>query len=93
MTTRAKRRRKTVEDITFSLLGATSKGLKVSYIAKTIDSTTRWRCSENTLGQIMKPHIYSGRIVSSLTIQGHSFWKLDDAYILSLETAEHGMET
>lgn len=88
------RRRKKCEEITFFLLESEPNGLLVSYIANVIDASTRYRMSMNRLGQIMKPHVKSGRIVYSLTVLGHSHWKLNDAYIPPVETTlTDGLET
>ncbi len=89
-----KLRRMKCEEITFFLLENQPDGLTVGYIANIIDASTRYRMSMNRLGQIMKPHVSSGRIVSSLTVLGHSHWKLNDAYIPPVETnCTDGLET
>ncbi len=82
-----RKRRETITEITLSLLGAADSGLRVSYIQKIIEDSCRFRCSPNTLGQVIQPLVNSGVIEKTLTKEGHSFWKLsDDGYNPSQET-------
>ncbi len=82
-----RRRREKIQEITMALLRASDSGLRVSYIQKVIEDSCRFRCSPNTLGQVMQPEVNSGLIEKSLTKEGHSFWKLsDEGYILPVET-------
>lgn len=70
-----------------ALLSASDSGLRVSYIQKIIEDSCRFRCSPNTLGQVMQPMVNAGVIEKTLTKEGHSFWKLsDDGYNLPVET-------
>lgn len=79
-------RRAKIQEISLSLLGASDDGLRVSYIQKVIEDSCRFRCSPNTLGQVMRPCVVSGMIEQSLTKEGHSFWKLNPVYIPPVET-------
>tara|TARA_R110002012_G_scaffold31161_2_gene93754 strand:- start:573 stop:857 length:285 start_codon:yes stop_codon:yes gene_type:complete len=82
---RRNRRNKIIE-ISMSLLGASEEGLRVSYIQKIIEDSCRFRCSPNTLGQVMNVKVRSGEVEQSLTKEGHSFWKLNPVYIPPVET-------
>ncbi len=79
-------RRAKIQEISLSLLGASEHGLRVTYIQKVIEDSCRFRCSQNTLGQVMRPCVASGMIEQSLTKEGHSFWKLNPVYIPPMET-------
>ncbi len=82
-----RKRREKITEITFALLRAADRGLKVSYIQKIIEDSCRFRCSPNTLGQVMQPYVNSGEIEKTLTVEGHSHWKLsDDGYNPPVET-------
>ena len=79
-------RRAKIHEISLSLLGASDEGLRVSYIQRVIEDSCRFRCSPNTLGQVMRSCVVSGMIEQSLTKEGHSFWKLNPVYIPPMET-------
>ena len=81
-----KRRREKIREITYALLRASDSGLRVSYIHKIIESSCRFRCSANTIGQVMMPDVNAGIIEKTLTKEGHAHWKLTDGYIPPVET-------
>ena len=82
---RRNRRNKIIE-ISMALLSASESGLRVAYIQKVIEDSCRFRCSPNTLGQVMSVKVRSGEVEQSLTKEGHSFWKLNPSYIPPMET-------
>mgnify|MGYP003115237158 CR=1 FL=1 len=81
-----KNRREKIIEISMCLLSASDEGLRVSYVQKIIEESCRFRCSRNTLGQVMALKVRSGEVEHQLTKEGHSFWKLNPVYIPPLET-------
>lgn len=85
---RANRRAKVIE-LSLFLLEHEPNGIRASDLSKLIGNAVRFRCSPNTLGQILMSSVRSGTLEKFRNVEGNSVYR----YILPSETETYGVET